>query len=165
MEESPVKNTSDIPTTTSQTIPLSELDGSNVDASYSEEELLFVYGTLMRGGPMHGHLCLKGRDVQFISTARVSGILYDATHFPVLRLIPGRLIVQGELFSFPKSRNICEKYLDGIEGVGGGLYDRVEAVVVMPTGLRVRAWTYVGHGNWYMKYPMLVDGCWKNSRT
>lgn len=96
-----------------------------------ESFLLFVYGTLRRGGGKDG--LLEG--ARFLRPAIVSGSLYDLGHYPAL-VLDGRAIVHGEVWRCPTGALAA---IDAYEGVDEGLFERVRVDI----GSEGLAWTYV----------------------
>ncbi len=105
----------------------------------SGRDLLFVYGTLKRGGTRHGFLS----QAEFLGPAR-TGLrcrLYDCGGYPGLVIDPTGYAVSGELYVIPPS---CLEMCDVEEGTEEGLYRRRRIPVVREgmSGRAVRAWTY-----------------------
>jgi gamma-glutamylaminecyclotransferase len=86
-------------------------------SGHGPSEVLFVYGTLRRGGPSH---TLLGA-ASFVAEATVRGCLYHFGAYPALRPL-GETEVHGELWR-------CDaetlRRLDSYEGVEEGLFRRV----------------------------------------
>jgi gamma-glutamylcyclotransferase (GGCT)/AIG2-like uncharacterized protein YtfP len=110
-------------------------------------DLLFVYGTLMRGfdHPM-AHLLSRAGD--FIGEARCRGRLYLVKHYP--GLVPSddaRDVVHGELFRLREAA-ACLREFDMYEACGEGFAEPTEYVrrmlaVTLHDGNVREAWTYV----------------------
>ena len=110
-------------------------------------DLVFVYGTLMRGfdHPM-SRLLSAGAD--FLGPASCRGRLYMVAHYPgLLHSNDAADVVFGELF---RLRNVDQLMaaLDDYESVGPGyeeptLYLREEVSVTLPDGSVHDAWTYI----------------------
>lgn len=81
--------------------------------------MIFVYGTLMRGGCRAGALA----DAEFRGDARTNPCyrLYDCGSYPGLVDALAGVSVTGELWSVS---DVCLLRLDEIEGVAEGLYER-----------------------------------------
>ena len=103
--------------------------------------ILFAYGTLRRGAPMHG--LLEGR-TRWIGPASVAGRLVDLGAFPglVLSASPGDR-VHGDLFAIADAQR--EELLDALDRYEGASFERVEQIVDGPEG-PARAWLYVYRG-------------------
>lgn len=117
---------------------------------------LFVYGTLLTGGPAAGLLGDRARRV-----AAVRGTLYAMpAGYPAL-VLGGDGLVHGELVNAPDDRLLT--LLDGYEGVDEGLYARVPYDVRV--GLRSEAaWVYVMDPARARAGVRVVSGRWRNVR-
>jgi gamma-glutamylcyclotransferase (GGCT)/AIG2-like uncharacterized protein YtfP len=98
-----------------------------------DENLVFVYGTLMAGNPLHGAL----GDSEFVGQALVSGTLFDTGYYPALTppVLDGDR-VRGEVYDVDDATLAV---LDRCEGVNArhpdlGLYKRVERMAVLVEG-------------------------------
>jgi gamma-glutamylcyclotransferase (GGCT)/AIG2-like uncharacterized protein YtfP len=110
-----------------------------------DTDLLFVYGALRRGFPLHHHLRRMG--AEFVVAGEVQAELFDSGKFPGARKSakPGRL-VEGEVYRLRRATNAL-KVLDQVEGFspqtsGRGLFQRATTEVVLPNGERRVAWIY-----------------------
>ena len=108
-------------------------------------DLLFVYGTLRRGFPLHHHL--KRLGAAFVAAGKVQAELYDLGEFPGARRSskPGKTI-EGELYRLHGVVNSL-KVLDQVEGFSPrnpGLFQRAMTEVTLPNGEQRLAWIY-----WY----------------
>ena len=103
--------------------------------------ILFAYGTLRRGAPMHG--LLEGRTC-WIGPASVAGRLVDLGAFPglVSPAAPGDR-VHGDLFAIAEAQR--EELLDALDRYEGASFERVQQMVDGPDG-PTRAWLYVYRG-------------------
>ncbi len=103
--------------------------------------LVFVYGTLMRGGRLHRHLDRAG--AKFVANAKIRGQLYflHGRYYPAA--IPagqrGRFVF-GELYRLHNPTKGL-RLLDEVEGCDEGLFQR-RLVDVWADGQRLKAWTY-----------------------
>jgi gamma-glutamylcyclotransferase (GGCT)/AIG2-like uncharacterized protein YtfP len=114
--------------------------------------ILFAYGTLRRGAPMHG--LLEGR-TNWIGFASVAGSLVDLGAFP--GLVPAQAPgdrVQGDLFAIAEAEG--EALLDALDRYEGARFERVEQTVDGPDG-PVRAWLYVYRGE-VDGHPVVAGG-------
>ena len=102
----------------------------------STEALLFVYGTLMRGFPLHA--LLEGR-VDSLGDGEVAGLLFDLGRYPAA-LRDGGGVVRGEVYRLRDP--VLWRALDSAEG---SQYHRGEVGVRMTGGERVTACIY-----WYV---------------
>ena len=124
-------------------------------------DLLFVYGTLMRGfdNPMAQ---LLSRSADFIGEARCRGRLYRVTHYPGLVLSDAADdIVFGELFQLRRPVELLREF-DMYEACGEGFaepteYLRQMLAVTGADGAVTEAWTYVY--NWPVtNLPRIASG-------
>jgi gamma-glutamylcyclotransferase (GGCT)/AIG2-like uncharacterized protein YtfP len=103
--------------------------------------MLFAYGTLRRGAPMHE--LLAGR-ATWLGPASAAGRLVDLGAFP--GLVPAQEPadrVHGDLFAIADAQR--EQLLDALDRYEGASFERVQQVVVGPDG-SVLAWLYVYRG-------------------
>jgi len=110
-----------------------------------DTDLLFVYGTLRRGFPLHHHLRRMG--AEFVARGNVQGELFDFGKFPGARKStkPGKT-VEGELYRLRRPEKAL-KVLDQVEGFlprtpEKSLFQRAMTEVVLPNGERRLAWIY-----------------------
>jgi gamma-glutamylcyclotransferase (GGCT)/AIG2-like uncharacterized protein YtfP len=110
------------------------------------QDLLFVYGTLMRGFD-HPMAKLLSRSAEFVGEARCQGRLYLVKHYPGLVLSDeANDVVFGELFRLhtPEASLVT---FDDYEGCGPGVaspqYLRQVLPVTLDDGTVSEAWTYV----------------------
>jgi gamma-glutamylcyclotransferase (GGCT)/AIG2-like uncharacterized protein YtfP len=99
--------------------------------------ILFTYGTLMRGYPLHGALV---RRATFLGPARASGRLLDLGAYP--GLIDGDGAVHGELYRLDAPELLRD--LDREEGYN---FQRRRTVVTLGSGRRALAWVYRYRGS------------------
>ena len=98
--------------------------------------LLFAYGTLMRGHPLHR--LLEGR-ARFVGTGAVRGRLYDLGRYPAA--VPdGTGSVRGEVY-----RMVDPALWTALDSAEGPRYDRREAGVTTGEGAVLGAFVY-----WYV---------------
>jgi len=100
------------------------------------EPLLFVYGTLMRGFPLHA--LLVGR-AESVGAGEVAGLLFDLGRYPAA-LRDGGGVIRGEVYRIRDPG--LWVVLDSTEG---SQYHRGEAGVRLSGGRRVTAQIY-----WYV---------------
>jgi gamma-glutamylcyclotransferase (GGCT)/AIG2-like uncharacterized protein YtfP len=110
-------------------------------------DLLFVYGTLMRGFD-HPMAKLLSRSADFVGEAQCRGRLYRIKHYPGLLLSddPGD-VVFGELYRL-RARDALLREFDMYEACGEGFAEPTEYVrqmlpVTLDDGAVSEAWTYV----------------------
>lgn len=111
--------------------------------SETKKTLLFVYGTLMRGGKLH-HALAPSPNVKFLGKAKIRAELYRprGEEYPgaVLTSKPNRF-VHGELYTLSNPDRILRR-IDKIEGCDEGLFNR-HLVDVWQHGMKRKAWTYL----------------------
>ena len=100
------------------------------------EPLLFAYGTLMRGFPLHA--LLEGR-ADSVGEGEVAGLLFDLGRYPAA-LRDGGGLIHGEVYRL-KDPGLWQA-LDSAEG---SQYDRGEVGVRLAGGRQVLAYIY-----WYV---------------
>lgn len=103
-----------------------------------ERKLIFVYGTLKRGGSNHHYLAGQ----KFLGEARTApGFrLYDLGGYPGMIPRPeDREGVTGEIWSVDAD---ALRHLDGLEGLEEGLYRR-EVISLLPPFAKQRIETYL----------------------
>jgi gamma-glutamylcyclotransferase (GGCT)/AIG2-like uncharacterized protein YtfP len=100
------------------------------------KNLVFVYGTLMRGRGNHGFL----HGARFLGAGRVEGLaLYDVTpYYPGAVREEGGAVL-GEVYEVDEEM-LAD--LDRLEG-NGILYRRERFPVALETGETVEAWVYL----------------------
>ena len=124
-------------------------------------DLLFVYGTLMRGFD-HPMAKLLSRSADFLGEARCRGRLYLVKHYPGLVLSDDSTdIVFGEVYRL-RERDALLGEFDMYEACGEGFPQPTEYVrqmlqVVLDDGTAGEAWTYVY--NWPVaNLPRIASG-------
>jgi len=124
-------------------------------------DLLFVYGTLMRGFD-HPMAQLLSRAADFIGEARCQGRLYRVKHYPGLVLSDDAGdVVFGELFRLRQPAE-CLREFDMYEACGEGFAEPTEYVrrmlsVTLHGGAASEAWTYIY--NWPVdRLPRIASG-------
>jgi gamma-glutamylcyclotransferase (GGCT)/AIG2-like uncharacterized protein YtfP len=110
------------------------------------QDMLFVYGTLMRDFD-HPMAKLLSRSADFLSDARCRGRLYLVKHYPGLLLSDDVSdVVFGELYRLRQPEELLAT-LDEYEGCGPGVaspqYLRQVLPVTLDDGTVSEAWTYV----------------------
>lgn len=108
--------------------------------------LLFAYGTLRRGAPMHELLADRAT---WLGLASAAGRLVDLGAFPGLVPAqgPGDRVC-GDLLAIADAQR--EELLDVLDRYEGASFERVEQAVLGPDGPAI-AWVYAYRG--------AVDGC------
>jgi gamma-glutamylcyclotransferase (GGCT)/AIG2-like uncharacterized protein YtfP len=108
--------------------------------------MLFAYGTLRRGAPMHE--LIEGR-ATWLGPASAAGRLVDLGAFP--GLVPAQRPgdrVHGDLFAIADAQR--EELLDALDRYEGASFERVQQAVDGPGGSAL-AWLYAYRG--------AADGC------
>src|SRR5262245_58515289 len=102
--------------------------------------LLFVYGTLKRGGENHRQL--SAHQVRFLGEGRIQGRLFriKGASYPGAAPTASRRYVRGELYELTSPDRAFKK-LDKFEGTGEGLFVRKLADVWIGRR-KTKAWTY-----------------------
>ena len=124
-------------------------------------DLLFVYGTLMRGFD-HPMAKLLAANADFLGEATCRGKLYLVRHYPGLVLSDDPTeIVHGELFALHAREEMLGEF-DMYEACGEGFappteYVRQMLAVTLADGSQSQAWTYVY--NWPVtELPRIASG-------
>jgi gamma-glutamylcyclotransferase (GGCT)/AIG2-like uncharacterized protein YtfP len=124
-------------------------------------DLLFVYGTLMRGFD-HPMAQLLSRSADFLGPARCRGRLYLIKHYP--GLVPSADpadVVFGELYRLRQPDALLREF-DMYEACGEGFaapteYIRQMLPVTLEDGAASEAWTYIY--NWPVSgLPRIASG-------
>ena len=111
------------------------------------QDLLFVYGTLMRGYD-HPMAKLLSRDADFLGEAQCRGRLYMIKHYPGLVLSEQATeVVHGELYRLHHPEELIATF-DDYEGCGPTFeqptaYLREALTVTLADGAGCETWTYV----------------------
>ena len=116
------------------------------------EPLLFTYGTLMRGYPLHRVLVPAAT---LLGEGSVRGRLLDLGRYP--GLVAGRRRVRGELYRLDAPEVL--PVLDREEGYN---FERRRAVVTLAGGRRARAWIYRYRGP-RERATRIVDGDYRRA--
>lgn len=100
--------------------------------------LVFVYGTLKRGGSNHRQM----RGAKFLAEARTGPgwTLYDLGEYPGLVAEKNAAGVRGELWEVNDAQLSA---LDRFEGVHTGLYARESLTLLEPAGATAFAYRYL----------------------
>jgi gamma-glutamylcyclotransferase (GGCT)/AIG2-like uncharacterized protein YtfP len=103
-------------------------------------QLVFVYGTLRRGGSNHFRMA----GAEFISTGTIMGRMYKIDWYPGLVLDEAGGEISGEVYSVDHELFAA---LDAFEGIStgeseGSEYRRVQATVVQQNSETLTAWVW-----------------------
>ncbi len=101
-------------------------------------DLLFAYGTLMRGLPLH---YLIEERAEFVAAGSVGGRLVDLGRYPGA-LPEGAATIRGEVY-----RLQLVDLLAALDSVEGPEFPRRLTPVRLDDGRQVRAWTYWFNGS------------------
>ena len=125
--------------------------------------LLFVYGSL-RKGFHHPAYAYISQHFDFISDAKVQGVLYDMGDYPAAVPSGGDHWILGELYRLKPEADWdwAIAQLDDYEGVAPeegepALYKREEAVIVSADGKKTEAWIYWFNGD--IAGKPVITGC------
>jgi gamma-glutamylcyclotransferase (GGCT)/AIG2-like uncharacterized protein YtfP len=128
------------------------LDGSLVKKGQVNKHLVFVYGTLRRGGP--GAMPIRFPDSRFIAEAGVSGKLYDLGPYPGLVSDESKSVVTGEVYEVDDE---LLGRLDDFEATSNYLRKQVD----ISTGPdRRKCWTYEPDPESYSFDKLITSGDW-----
>lgn len=108
----------------------------------TKKTLLFVYGTLMRGGKLH-HALAPSPKVKFMGRAKIRAELYRprGEEYPgAIRSSKPNRFVYGELYNLLDPDRILRR-VDELEGCDEGLFRR-RLIDVWQNGKKHRAWSY-----------------------
>jgi len=117
-----------------------------------QKHLVFVYGTLRRGGA--GAMSIRFPYSHFIAEAKVSGSLYDLGPYPGLLLNESDSLVSGEVYEV--DNEILDK-LDEFEAASNYLRKRVE---ISLGGQQRMCWTYEPNPEFYSLRQVITSGDW-----
>jgi len=116
------------------------------------QHLVFVYGTLRRGGP--GAMSLRFPNSRFVGEAKVSGSLFDLGAYPGLLLDESNSLVTGEVYEVDEE--ILNK-LDDFESSSNYLRKQVE--ISFGTHRRI-GWTYAPDPERFSPHTLITSGDW-----
>jgi gamma-glutamylcyclotransferase (GGCT)/AIG2-like uncharacterized protein YtfP len=116
------------------------------------KHLVFVYGTLRRGGP--GAMSVRFPNSKFIADAKVSGSLYDLGAYPGLLLNESNSLVSGEVYEVDDE---TLNQLDEFEASSD--YSRKQ--VEIPLGAhRTPCWVYEPNPESCFLHKLIRSGDW-----
>lgn len=123
----------------------------------SNAELVFVYGTLRRGGSNHFRMA----NAQFVSTGTIRGRMYRIDWYPGLILDEAGDEIHGEVYTVDTEEL---QTLDIFEGVSAGEYEgseyrRVQTTVVQQDSMILTAWVWEWLGR-VDESQKVSDGDW-----
>jgi len=105
--------------------------------------LLFVYGTLLNGFPLHYHL--QKSSVKYLGEGHVEGTLYDLGAYPGAVPSASSSKIKGEVYELTDPKKLKE--LDEVEGYNPSnpkrsLFVRRRTNVKLVSGQTIPAWMY-----------------------
>lgn len=125
-----------------------------------EQRLIFVYGTLRRGG-VRGIPSLFP-DAELIGAGAVKGRLYDFGAYPGLLCDPAGGDVQGEVYRVDdaalRAMDEIERFVEGDDEAC--YYFRREHLVALRDGRSVTAWLYECNPRYYACSAPIAGGDW-----
>jgi len=100
--------------------------------------LVFVYGTLKRGGENHGWISPQ----RFVAAARTRPLyrMYDLGGYPGLIRSSDGLAIEGEIWEVDEDGLV---QLDVLEDTAGGEYERAKIELEDSAGLAVEGYIYL----------------------
>jgi gamma-glutamylcyclotransferase (GGCT)/AIG2-like uncharacterized protein YtfP len=116
------------------------------------KHLVFVYGTLRRGGA--GAMSVRFPGAKFIAGAKVSGSLYDLGAFPGLLLDGSDSSVTGEVYE------VDEEVLERLDEFEASSNYRRKQVEVSLGDRRRTCWTYEPDPEFYSPRTLITSGDW-----
>lgn len=120
--------------------------------------LVFVYGTLKRGGALHGAMAEGQYIGEFHTTNNFR--LYDLGMFPAVVQHDGGGVVYGEVYRVDYD---TLTWLDVVEGVDRGTYERREIEVTDSEGAKLLAFIYLWRDAGFFSlrdWPPIKSGLW-----
>ena len=116
------------------------------------KHLVFVYGTLRRGGARA--MSIRFPNSKFIADAKVSGSLYDLGAYPGLLLNEPNSLVTGEMYEVDDE---ILNQLDEIEASSN--YWRKQVEISLATHRRI-CWIYEPNPESYSYRKLITSGDW-----
>jgi gamma-glutamylcyclotransferase (GGCT)/AIG2-like uncharacterized protein YtfP len=116
------------------------------------KQLVFVYGTLRRGGTRAMPTIFP--DSTFVEEAKVHGRLYDFGEYPGLQLEESNSLVVGEVYEIDDE---ILKHLDDIEAESHYLRKQLELSL---GDRRMMSWVYVFDPQFYSRLALIESGDW-----
>ena len=116
------------------------------------KHLVFVYGTLRRGGPRSMSERFPGS--KFIADAEVCGSLYDLGAHPGLLLDQSSSTVTGEVYE------VDDALLKALDDFEASSHYRREQVEISLGGCRRACWVYTPDPGFYSLRTLITSGDW-----
>lgn len=120
-------------------------------------ELVFVYGTLRRGGSNHFRMA----GAEFITAGTIAGRMYRINWYPGLVLDEAGGEIHGEVYAASPERLAALDLFEGISAdeMDGSEYRRVQTTVVGQDSRLLNAWVWEWLGM-VDESQRLTDGDW-----
>ena len=116
------------------------------------KHLVFVYGTLRRGGALAMSERFPGS--KFIADAEVSGSLYDLGAYPGLLLNESNSLVVGEVYE------VDDEILKRLDDFEASSNYRRKQVEISLGSRREACWTYEPDPDFYSPHTLITSGDW-----
>jgi gamma-glutamylcyclotransferase (GGCT)/AIG2-like uncharacterized protein YtfP len=116
------------------------------------KHLVFVYGTLRRGGA--GAMSVRFPDAKFIADTEVGGSLYDLGAYPGLLLGESNSSVVGEVYE------VDDEILNRLDDFEASSYYRRKQVEISLGAQRKVCWTYEPDPEFYSPHMLITSGDW-----
>ena len=118
------------------------------------KHLVFVYGTLRRGGA--GAMSVRFPGAKFVAEAKVSGSLYDLGAYPGLLLDESDSQVLGEVYE------VDDAILNELDDFEASSAYRRKPVDISLGSQRKAGWTYVPEASpeFYSQRTLITSGDW-----
>ena len=117
-----------------------------------EKHLVFVYGTLRRGGVRAMPDIFPGS--KFVGGASVSGSLYDFGEYPGLQLCETDSKVMGEVYE------VCEDVLKRLDEIEAPAFYFRRQIEISLGDRRVQCWVYEPDLELYPERVLITSGDW-----
>ena len=114
--------------------------------------LVFVYGTLRRGGARA--MSVRFPNSKFIADAKVSGSLYDLGAYPGLLLNESNSFVIGEVYE------VDDEILNQLDDIEASSYYSRKQVEISVGAERRIGWTYEPNPESYSLQTSITSGDW-----
>lgn len=123
----------------------------------SPKQIVFVYGTLRRGGSNHFRLA----GAEFVAAGTVTGRLYRIDWYPGLVIDTAGSEIRGEVYAVDSEQLSA---LDAFEGLSAGEiegseYRRIQTSVMLQDSQTITAWVWEWLGN-VDESLRIADGDW-----
>ena len=116
------------------------------------KHLVFVYGTLRRGGA--GAMSIRFPNSQFIADAKVSGSLYDLGAYPGVLLNESNSLVIGEVYE------VDDEILNKLDEIEASSYYSRKQIEISPGPHLITCWIYEPDPEYYSLQTLITSGDW-----